>query len=134
MSVPEEGRFLPWRSAGPCSALSSLPGASPGAGESLLSSDTKGMEGGRQRAWGWGHGGTCRVTRAQQCLLRVVLGICNSRQDPSTPELGLFLGLHMQPLSCSASALLSPKWGSSHVNKPTCVGDCKPEALSLLPV
>lgn len=48
--MPEEGRFLPWRSARPCSALSSLQGASPGAGESLLWSDMKGrwMEGGRQ--------------------------------------------------------------------------------------
>lgn len=56
--MPEEGRLLPWSSAGPCSALSSLPGASPGAGGSFLLSDMKGrwMEGGRQRALGWGHG------------------------------------------------------------------------------
>lgn len=56
--MPEEGRLLPWWSAGPCSALSSLPGASPGAGGSFLLSDMKGrwMEGGRQRALGWGHG------------------------------------------------------------------------------
>lgn len=64
--MPEEGRFLPWWSAGPCSALSSLPGASPRAGESLLLSDMKGrrMEGGRQRALGWGHG---RSVQGHQC-------------------------------------------------------------------
>lgn len=62
--------------------------------------------------------------------LRVVLGICNSKQDPSTPELGLLLGLHTQPPSCSASALLSTNWCNSHLNKLTCAGDCKPEPLA----
>lgn len=64
--MPEEGRFLPWWSAGPCLALSSLPGALPGAGESLLLSDMKGrwMEDGRQRALGWGHG---RDVQGHQC-------------------------------------------------------------------
>lgn len=89
---------------------------------------------GDREHWAGAMAGMCKITSAQQYLLRMVLGICNSQQDPSTPELGLLLGLHVQPLSRSASALPSPEWCNSHLNKPTCVGDCKPEPLSLLPV
>lgn len=91
------------------------------------------LEGGRQRALGWAMAGTCEVTNVQH-LLRVVLGIYSSEQDPSTPELGLLLGLHTPLLSCSVSAALSPKWCNSHRNKPACVRDCEPQPLSLLPV
>lgn len=73
--------------------------------------------------------GMCKVTSVQQYLLKMVLSICNSEHDLSSSELGLLLGLHTQPLSYSASALLSPKWCNSHLNKPTCVGDCKQEPL-----
>lgn len=73
MSVPEEGRFLSWQAAGPSSALSPLPGASPGAGESLISMRMGGgwrAEGGRERGAG-ATAGTCGVTGAQQYSLVV---------------------------------------------------------------
>lgn len=67
--------------------------------------------------------GMCGVTSARQYLL-AVFSICNSKLDPGARELGLLfswsLGLQARASSHSASALLSPKRCSSHLNKPTC--------------
>lgn len=79
-------------------------------------------EGGREHGAG-AAAGTRRVTGAQQYSL-AVLSICNNEPDPGTCELGLIfswsLGLHAQVSSPSASALLTPNWCNSHLNKPTC--------------
>lgn len=85
---------------------------------------------GDRELWAGAMAGMCKVTSVQQHLLRVVLGISNREQDPSTPELGLLLELHTQSLSRSASAVLSPEWCNSRLNKPTCIGDCKQEPLT----
>lgn len=113
MSKPEEGRFLPWLAAGPSSARSPLPGASPKAGESISMQRGGGCtaEGGREQGAG-AMVGTCRVTGARQYLL-MVLSITNSKLNPGTHEMELFfslsLGLHTKEYFPSASTLLSPE-------------------------
>lgn len=84
MSMPGEAKFLLWWSARLGSALSSLPGVSPGAGDSLILKGQRGsgLRAGDREHWAGAVAGMCKVPSVQQHMLRVVLGICNSQQDP----------------------------------------------------